>query len=147
MVSTSLKELGGNTRKTIDNLDKPWSRWGWPSSRTRPSTGPSSRWDQPDHMVRADEGKSPRPHQLQAMAAVKRASKPRPRQAHQRTARRGTYTSLLQIMRADPEDAAVLFLVPSISTLSRRSASRQDTSSSARSRCARTLKVGKSTTG
>mgnify|MGYP002652779839 CR=1 FL=1 len=71
MVSTSLKELGGNTRKTIDNLDKPWSTVGLAQLADAPIDWSQFNLDQPDHMVRTDEGKSPRPYQLQAMAAVK----------------------------------------------------------------------------
>ena len=119
MVSTSLKELGGNTRKTIDNLDKPWSTVGLAQLADAPIDWSQFNLDQPDHMVRTDEGKSPRPHQLQAMAAVKEGFKSHDRGKLIMACGTGkTYTSLQIMQEQTPENATVLFLVPSISLLS-----------------------------
>ena len=119
MVSTSLKELGGNTRKTIDNLDKPWSTVGLAQLADAPIDWSQFNLDQPDHMVRADEGKSPRPHQLQAMAAVKEGFESHDRGKLIMACGTGkTYTSLQIMQEQTPENATVLFLVPSISLLS-----------------------------
>ncbi|MDT0120851.1 type ISP restriction/modification enzyme [Kocuria sp. PD6] len=119
MVSTSRKELGGNARKTIENLDKPWSTVGLDQLANAPIDWSQFNLDQPEHMVRTDEGKSPRPHQLQAMAAVKEGFESHDRGKLIMACGTGkTYTSL-QIMREQtPENATVLFLVPSISLLS-----------------------------
>lgn len=119
MVSTSRKELGGNARKTIENLDKPWSTVGLDQLANAPIDWSQFNLDQPEHMVRTDEGKSPRPHQLQAMAAVKEGFESHDRGKLIMACGTGkTYTSL-QIMREQtPRDATVLFLVPSISLLS-----------------------------
>lgn len=119
MVSTSLKELGGNTRKTIDNLDKPWSTVGLAQLADAPIDWSQFNLDQPEHMVRTDDAKSPRPHQLQAMAAVREGFESHDRGKLIMACGTGkTYTSL-QIMREQtPRDATVLFLVPSISLLS-----------------------------
>ena len=119
MVSTSLKELGGNTRKTIDNLDKPWSTVGLAQLADAPIDWSQFNLDQPEHMVRTDEGKSPRPHQLQAMAAVKEGFKSHDRGKLIMACGTGkTYTSLQIMQEQTPENATVLFLVPSISLLS-----------------------------
>ncbi|MCT1456746.1 DEAD/DEAH box helicase family protein [Kocuria rhizophila] len=119
MVSTSLKELGGNTRKTIDNLDKPWSTVGLAQLADAPIDWSQFNLDQPDHMVRTDEGKSPRPYQLQAMAAVKEGFKSHDRGKLIMACGTGkTYTSLQIMQEQTPENATVLFLVPSISLLS-----------------------------
>nr|WP_270258879.1 type ISP restriction/modification enzyme [Kocuria marina] len=119
MVSTSRRELGGNARKTIENLDKPWSTVGLDQLANAPIDWSQFNLDQPEHMVRTDEGKSPRPHQLQAMAAVKEGFESHDRGKLIMACGTGkTYTSL-QIMREQtPENATVLFLVPSISLLS-----------------------------
>lgn len=119
MVSTSLKELGGNTRKTIDNLDKPWSTVGLAQLADAPIDWSQFNLDQPEHMVRTDEGKSPRPHQLQAMAAVKEGFESHDRGKLIMACGTGkTYTSLQIMQEQTPENATVLFLVPSISLLS-----------------------------
>ena len=119
MVSTSLKELGGNTRKTIDNLDKPWSTVGLAQLADAPIDWSQFNLDQPDHMVRTDEGKSPRPYQLQAMAAVKEGFKSHDRGKLIMACGTGkTYTSLPIMQEQTPDNATVLFLVPSISLLS-----------------------------
>ncbi len=119
MVSTSLKELGGNTRKTIDNLDKPWSTVGLAQLADAPIDWSQFNLDQPEHMVRTDDAKSPRPHQLQAMAAVKEGFESHDRGKLIMACGTGkTYTSLQILQEQTPRDATVLFLVPSISLLS-----------------------------
>ncbi|NDO78022.1 N-6 DNA methylase [Kocuria indica] len=119
MVSTSLKELGGNTRKTIDNLDKPWSTVGLAQLADAPIDWSQFNLDQPEHMVRTDDAKSPRPHQLQAMAAVREGFESHDRGKLIMACGTGkTYTSLQIMQEQTPRDATVLFLVPSISLLS-----------------------------
>ncbi|WP_319023333.1 DEAD/DEAH box helicase [Kocuria marina] len=119
MVSTSRKELGGNARKTIENLDKPWSTVGLDQLANAPIDWSQFNLDQPEHMVRTDEGKSPRPHQLQAMAAVREGFAEHDRGKLIMACGTGkTYTSLQIMQEQTPRDATVLFLVPSISLLS-----------------------------
>lgn len=119
LVSTSLKEWGTNAEAQIQELSPPLTRIGLADLADAPIDWSQFSLETPDHMVRTDAKKSPRPHQREALAAVGEGFA---------TADRGklimacgtgkTYTALQVVENQTPEDATVLFLVPSISLLS-----------------------------
>ncbi len=118
LVSTSLQEMGRNARATIENLDKPMNTLGLEQLADAPIDWSQFSLDRPDHMVLTGNEKAPRPHQRKAMAAVAEGFTEHDRGKLIMACGTGkTYTALQIMQEQTPENATVLFLVPSISLL------------------------------
>src|SRR5699024_4451549 len=119
LVSTSLKEWGGNAEAQIQDLNPPLTRIGLADLAEAPIDWSQFSLETPDHMVRTDAKKSPRAHQREALAAVADGFARADRGKLVMACGTGkTYTALQVVENQTPAEATVLFLVPSISLLS-----------------------------